>query len=165
MVLDLHSLIFSPGKSVEFDYLPDLRSLTFEGVEGFLEPLRAVGRVWNEASVLHLSAELTARLRCVCARCLTPLEKAVELPVEVVLTDREEDADDVEIIAFSGDEIDLDDFLVSAFVLSLDPVFLCKEDCLGLCPRCGKNLNDGPCGCGPEPNPRLALLRQLLEND
>ncbi len=165
MRLDLHGVIGMPGRSAEFDYFPDTEGLTLDCVLGFRDPLRAVGRVRNEASVLHLDARLTALLDCECARCLAPLEKAVDLDVSVVLTDRAEDADDVEIVALEGDTVELDDILVSAFILSMDQAILCSEDCKGLCPRCGKNLNDGPCGCGPEPDPRLALLRQLLEKE
>ena len=43
-------------------------------------------------------------------------------------------------------------------------VFLCSEDCKGLCAVCGKNLNEGPCDCKPEPDPRLAVLAQLLKD-
>ena len=46
----------------------------------------------------------------------------------------------------------------------MDTKTLCSEDCKGLCPRCGANLNDGPCGCKREVDPRLAVLAKLLEN-
>ena len=58
---------------------------------------------------------------------------------------------------------DLDDIVTTTFVLSMDSKFLCKEDCKGLCCRCGKDLNDGPCGCQPDADPRLAVLQQLLK--
>ena len=48
-------------------------------------------------------------------------------------------------------------------MLNLDSKLLCREDCKGLCSRCGKNLNLGPCDCRKEPDPRLAALAQLLE--
>ncbi len=165
MILDLHSIMDNPGTAVSFDYCPDTSGLEFDGVLGFARPLRAVGRVRNSASVLYLEAQLTALLDCECARCLTPVQVEVDEPFSVVLTEREEEADDVDIVALEGDSIELDELMISAFILGLEPVVLCKEDCKGLCPSCGKNLNDGACGCGPEPDPRLALLRQLLEKD
>ena len=58
---------------------------------------------------------------------------------------------------------DLDDIVTTTFVLSMDSKFLCREDCKGLCCRCGKDLNDGPCGCQPDVDPRLAVLKQLLK--
>ncbi len=45
----------------------------------------------------------------------------------------------------------------------LDGKPLCKEDCKGLCPTCGKDLNEGPCGCKKELDPRLAVLAKLLD--
>lgn len=165
MILDLKSIIDAPGKSLSFDYYPETDGLEPDGVISFAQPLHAVGRVRNSASVLYLEANVTAVLNCECARCLAPVQVTVDEPFNVVLTDREEDADDVDIVPLQGDSIELDELMISAFILGLDPVVLCKEDCKGLCPSCGKNLNDGACGCGPEPDPRLALLRQLLEKE
>ena len=62
------------------------------------------------------------------------------------------------------DKADLDEILTTAFVLNMDSKLLCRPDCKGLCCRCGKNLNDGPCGCRPEVDPRLAVLGQLLKD-
>ena len=47
----------------------------------------------------------------------------------------------------------------------MDGKHLCSEDCKGLCPTCGKDLNEGPCGCGKEVDPRLAVLAKLLDKD
>ena len=51
------------------------------------------------------------------------------------------------------------DIVTTAFVLNMDSKLLCKPDCKGLCCRCGANLNDGPCGCEPELDPRFAALK------
>ncbi|MEE1456734.1 MAG: DUF177 domain-containing protein [Oscillospiraceae bacterium] len=51
----------------------------------------------------------------------------------------------------------------TVFVLNFGSKLLCKPDCEGLCCRCGKNLNDGPCSCQKELDPRFAALKQLLE--
>ena len=56
------------------------------------------------------------------------------------------------------------DVLETSFILNTDSLFLCRDDCKGLCPRCGADLNEGPCGCKPEKDPRLAVLEQLLDN-
>ena len=45
----------------------------------------------------------------------------------------------------------------------MDQKLLCREDCKGLCFRCGKNLNEGPCDCKSEPDSRFAVLQQLLD--
>ena len=48
-------------------------------------------------------------------------------------------------------------------MLNMDSRLLCREDCKGLCFRCGKDLNEGPCGCQAEADPRLAVLKTLLK--
>ena len=60
--------------------------------------------------------------------------------------------------------MDVGDLARTAFILGMDTKTLCSEDCKGLCPRCGADLNLGPCGCGKEADPRLAVLAKLLEN-
>lgn len=81
----------------------------------------------------------------------------------------EEDFDrDAEVMRLSKDggvEIDIGSLLWEEFVLSLPIKPLCKADCRGLCPTCGKNLNEGSCSCLQEQgDPRLALLRGLKVN-
>ena len=75
------------------------------------------------------------------------------------------DEDNPEIFPLEGTWLDLSDLLETCFILSTETKFLCKEDCAGLCPICGKNLDDGPCGCKKEVDPRLAVLGQLLDNN
>jgi uncharacterized protein len=50
------------------------------------------------------------------------------------------------------------------FVLNMDSRLICSEDCKGVCPRCGKDLNQGSCSCEKEVDPRLAALKQLLDS-
>jgi uncharacterized protein len=51
------------------------------------------------------------------------------------------------------------------FVLAAPAFVLCREDCPGLCAQCGSDLNEGPCACRPEPDPRWAVLRALQERE
>ena len=75
----------------------------------------------------------------------------------------DEENEDEWIFPLEADAADLDDIVRTVFVLNLDSKLLCREDCRGLCHRCGKNLNDGPCSCRKELDPRFAALKQLLE--
>ena len=68
------------------------------------------------------------------------------------------------IMDFKGN-LDLDEAVTTAFVLAMDTKNLCSEDCKGLCPKCGADLNLGPCGCRPEADPRWAALAQLLKEE
>ena len=165
MRLNLREIIDVPGGSVSFDYEPDISDLEFETVAGIVSPLRAVGTVRNAAGVLKLEADLSAVLVCECARCLKDFEKRIELHTEAVIAEEAQDEDNPDIFLLDGDYIDVDEVVVTAFVLNMDQRFLCSDDCKGLCDKCGKNLNEGPCDCKAETDPRLAALAQLLEND
>ena len=74
-----------------------------------------------------------------------------------------EDSEEAEAFCLQGEELDIDDLLETAFILDMESKSLCRPDCKGLCPKCGKDLNDGPCGCRPDIDPRLAVLEQLLD--
>ena len=59
---------------------------------------------------------------------------------------------------------DVDEIIVTDFILNMDQRFLCSQDCKGLCEKCGADLNNGPCSCKLNTDPRFAVLGQLLEN-
>ena len=60
--------------------------------------------------------------------------------------------------------LDMDEMLLLQLEMEFPARFLCKDDCLGLCQRCGKNLNEGDCGCPKkEIDPRLQALADLLK--
>ena len=110
---------------------------------------------------------ISTNLHAVCDRCAAPFERRVSWPVHAVLTrslEREDEADEWTFLLQEGDKADLDEILTTAFVLNMDSKLLCKPDCKGICPRCGKNLNEGACSCRPEIDPRLAVLGQLLKD-
>ena len=87
-------------------------------------------------------------------------------PVQAVLVREIEDENTADEWTFllKEDKADLDEILTTAFVLNMDSKLLCRPDCKGICPRCGKNLNEGACSCRPEIDPRLAVLGQLLKD-
>jgi len=116
--------------------------------------------------VLLLSGTLETTLHCVCDRCAVPFLRDFRQEVSAVLVPElahQENEDDWTFL-LQGEMADLDDIMNTAFVLNLDSKMLCSPNCKGLCPRCGKNLNEGPCGCKKEPDPRLAVLGQLLKD-
>ena len=93
------------------------------------------------------------------------LNREIRLPLDVVLVTElaDEDHEDERVFPLEGDSADLEDIIRTVFVLNMDSKLLCKEDCKGLCCRCGKNLNEEACTCQKEIDPRLAALKQLLK--
>ena len=162
MLLDLRKIIDNPGASAEFECELDSGRLDFPSVAGYLGRPSARGRVFNEAGILRLEGEINADMTCICDRCGEEFESAKTTVVDAVLA-LEDSEENPELFVIEGDQLDLDDVLSTVFVLDMETKFLCKEDCKGLCSRCGKNLNLGPCGCRKETDPRFAVLEQLLD--
>ena len=165
MLLCLTKLIDQPGQSVPFETALDLSDLDFGGSRPAVQPLRAEGQVRNTAGVLVLTARLTTTLSCVCDRCTRQFDLPWAQDVQAVLTadeDADEDGDEWVFPLVEEDCADLDDILTTAFVFGMPAKLLCSEDCKGLCPTCGADLNEGPCGCTKPVDPRLAALAQLL---
>ena len=165
MRLHLNEIINVPGGEVPFSYGLDVSDLSFDGVASMSDTLSVSGKVRNIAGMLIMTARVTGDMTCICARCLDEFERNIDLDIEAVLADELQDEDNPDIFLLDGDYIDLDEVIITYFVLNMDQKFLCSEDCKGLCEKCGKNLNDGPCECRPDIDPRLAALQQLLDND
>ena len=164
MKLNLREIIATPGSSLAFACKLETEGLDFPSIVQYRSAPCAEGRVFNEAGVIRLEGEIRTELLCVCDRCMSEFESTKITPLSAVIVDKNDDnAEDPELFFLDGNEIDLDEILSTLFILDMDTKFLCREDCKGLCPRCGKNLNLGPCGCGKEIDPRFAVLEQLLD--
>ena len=165
MLLGLSKIIECPGASVDFSTSVDLSDLRFGNCYPVSEPVLANGTVRNTAGVLVMKGELSTCIHGVCDRCAADFSRNVNIPIDVVLV-RElanEENEDEWVFPLVDDSADLEDIVRTVFVLNMDSKLLCKEDCKGMCCRCGHNLNEGPCSCEKELDPRFAALRQLLD--
>jgi uncharacterized protein len=105
---------------------------------------------------------LAAHVIATCRRCLRDTEIEVDVDVGVVYTDDAEVDDSAAyMIPDRATVIELDDMVREQMILAVPDYPLCQEDCSGLCAKCGKDLNDGPCDCRPDPDPRWAVLEAL----
>ena len=165
MLLGLTKILDCPGASVSFSTSVDLSDLRYGVSYPVSEPVLAQGTVRNTAGVLMMEGELTTTIHGTCDRCARDFDRPVSFPMGVILVTEmaDEENEDEWVFPLEGDSADLDDIVRTVFVLNLDSKLLCREDCKGICQRCGKNLNDGPCGCQKELDPRFAALKQLLE--
>ena len=165
MRLGLSEIMDRPGASVPFSTSVDLSDLCFGVSYPVSEPVKAEGMVRNTAGVLMMQGDITTTIHGTCDRCANDFDRDIHFPIDVVLVTEmaNEENEDEWVFPLEGDSADLDDIVRTVFVLNLDSKLLCKEDCQGLCHRCGKNLNEGPCNCQKELDPRFAALKQLLE--
>ena len=168
MRLSVREIINTPGKKISFQFSMDLSSVEFGGYCPVAEPVVVTGEIRNMAGVLVLTGKAETTLHAFCDRCGKALLRPKTVSFEHMLARElanEDDADDDEIILLLDDEVDAEDLARTAFILNMDTKILCSEDCRGLCPICGADLNEGPCGCKKEADPRLAVLAKLLQQD
>lgn len=165
MKLDLGKIINVPGASESFDFTLDLSDLEYYGAYPAAEPVRVSGTVKNIAGVLNLHMDLETTLHCTCDRCTKEFPLAKKVSVDNVIVDHVNDEDDYDYIELDGSCVDLEEVATTAFILSLPSKTLCREDCKGLCSRCGADLNLGPCDCKPELDPRFAVLQQFIDKN
>lgn len=164
MRLGLAQIMDRPGAVVPFSCSVDLSDLQYGASHPVTEPVEASGTVRNTAGVLVMSGSIKTCLHGVCDRCAAEFSREVEYPIQAVLVEElaNEENEDEWVFPLEGESADLQDIVRTVFVLNMESKLLCKPECKGLCCQCGKNLNDGPCSCRKEPDPRFAALRQLL---
>ena len=164
MRIDVKPILHTPGKRLDFRFSLDLSDVELAGRCPISRPVAVEGAVTNTADLLEL--ELTARttLDAVCDRCGKEFLQDKTVTFRCLLAEELQNEDNDEIVLLEDGEVDVGDLARTAFILGMDTKTLCSEDCKGLCPRCGADLNLGPCSCGKETDPRLAVLAKLLEN-
>jgi len=140
-----------------------------------LSPMKWSGRV-SEAEVedeagFFLSARYDYRQSLACQRCLEPVEQPVAGDITLLLVqgaprpvDGEQrlEEEDLGVVHVQGAEYDTRPLLLEQMQLNVPMKPVCRDDCKGLCPRCGANLNEGECGCEDDwEDPRWAALKDF----
>lgn len=164
MRINLTGLLSGQEKNVPFRFEVDVSDLDFNSVNGFTAPVIAEGRVEDHAGALSVKGRLTGSMECTCARCLKVFRRDLDYPISAYLAEELQDEDSEDTYLIEENSADLDEIALTTLVLDMEQRFFCREECKGLCPKCGKDLNEGPCNCREDPDPRLAVLGQLLEN-
>ena len=124
---------------------------------------KAKGRSGAE-SYIALDLKIEGEYTAICARCAKELTKTLCINTTYGIT-RDQDNDSEEYVIAPGGILDVKDAARTLFYLSLPQRVLCKDDCQGLCPVCGTDLNGFTCSCkAPERGNRLTDLRKLLDN-
>ena len=172
MKLDLRPLL-AGDRLLKFDYEISLDASEDTGSYlsdvSFPSPMKVSGEITNTAGYMRMTLTTSVEYVAQCARCLSPVSGEFTLDLEKtvapknLLGDLDEDKlDDFAII--EDGFLDMDEQLREQLEMEFPMRFLCREDCKGLCPKCGKNLNEGECNCDhTEIDPRMEPLRKLLE--
>ena len=169
MIIDLVSFLDRTTANLHFDSTFKTESIELCGREIFFnKPIEVTVDIYRVDGSNYLNGEVTYQYIESCARCLKEFTQEVKGALSGRLIEKKKDfnEDEVEedVIYYEGDTLDLTEDVISAIVLSLPMKSLCSEDCKGLCPICGKDLNKCKCDCVIEEiDPRLAKLKDFFE--
>jgi uncharacterized protein len=134
-------------------------------------PVKGALQVTKREGEVIVTGRLTAELSLQCSRCLRDFRRPLDIPVNVVYHPLEEIADErhalrddeMDMGFYRGEEIDLQELVREQVLLNMQMKPLCDENCKGICPNCGADLNAGTCRCEiQEIDPRLEVLKKLL---
>ena len=165
MRLDLRDIIHIPDAKKTFQYHLDLSQEDFHGTRPIVHPVQIEGSVTNHAGALVLEGTARSMLELACDRCGKEFSREKAVVLDNLVAQELEDEEHDDILLLDGTELNLDEAVITAFILAMDTKNLCSDDCKGLCAKCGADLNLGPCGCKPDVDPRLAALAQLLDKE
>lgn len=149
MIIDVGDIQRELGASIAFEGHLAVEDMPYQNeILKFPEPLILKGNVTNIGDLLLLrsAAEGTAILEC--GSCMESYDYPFEFDFEARLNQSGE-VEDSDLFLFKGNRIDLKDIVLEYLILELPIRRKCNEECKGLCPSCGANLNAGECPCVP----------------
>ncbi len=172
--LEVHPVDFdehlAPGV---IDFGPDFRQegdLASTGRAQLVQEQHGKHQFINDIRVV---GELATRVETACARCLEPIHHGVAKTFELLYRPQGTDAGkeelsvtaaEAEVSYYQGEGLLLEDVLREQVLLALPIKAICREDCKGLCPHCGSNLNQEQCNCtDPVQDPRWSALKDIRE--
>lgn len=173
MIIDLKSI---PGEGIKiFEFALDrdwwAPEKNNDQIEAIESPINVKIEIYRVGNKFVLNGVLKGALRVICDRCLDSYNQEVESAFNSFLIPAPEDTekvelelmeDDMEIVFVHDDEINLYDIIREQLYLSLPIKCLCSNNCLGLCAKCGCNLNKNSCDCLKEQgHPGFTILNKL----
>ena len=165
-MIDLKHIFVTDNSALPLEYSLDMSDLEFMGEYPLKKPVKIQGVISNKASLVRLEAEIAYCYEAPCDRCGVNTAREHTLTLEKSLAASIEGEESDTILITPDMKLDLDELVYSETVVNLPMKHLCSEECRGICFKCGKNLNEGECGCPKkEIDPRLAALAELLKDN
>ncbi|MFS8500545.1 MAG: DUF177 domain-containing protein [Caldicoprobacter sp.] len=170
LVIDVSDILKQKGTSKEFRGSQPLEDIIYQGERiSLLGPVEVSGDITNTGKLLVLNADAAAKLLLHCSRCTKPYDKELKFSFTIRLS-KIGDPEDPDIFVYEGEEVDLKDIILEFLLLELPMRGQCSEDCKGLCPYCGCDLNVEQCHCQERVeyqeervvDPRLLALKKAL---
>ncbi len=117
-----------------------------------------------QAGKARIEGKVSLTFRAVCDRCLEEMPVVLDLSFDRLAVSPGTDPEEVDDLSFmEGYQLNVETFVYNEVLGSWPVKILCREDCRGLCLKCGRNLNTGDCGCDRfVPDPRMAAIQDIF---
>lgn len=151
-----------------FDFEANLEALELAGHDSFMRPVGVKSTVEKSEGSILVTSRVVARLSLECDNCLKDFESELKDDFQLLYTTDKllasSDDEMVRLISDSTHEIDLTEGVRDSLLLAMPMKITCSQDCKGLCPQCGQDLNIADCSCQPDRiDPRWDALKKLVE--
>ena len=172
--LEAHALDFeeqiAPGV---IDFGAEIRQVGDLSTDGRAQLVREQHGKHQLINDIRIAGGLKTRVELSCARCLEPIAQDLARNFDLLYRPQGSDAGkeemsvtaaEAEVSYYQGEGLLLEDVLREQVLLAVPLKAVCREDCKGLCPHCGQNLNQGQCNCAePVEDPRWEALKDIRE--
>lgn len=170
MQINLSELLSNDGAS--HDYLATVDMTEFKSVAGDYRIVEAKPFNLTITNIgkrkLQLAGEGTISLNIPCDRCLEDVKTDISFYIDRCLDLSEAESDRIEVdeeVTVTDNTIDVDELVYIEVLINIPDKTLCKEDCKGLCLKCGANLNQCECGCDRAVlDPRMSVIQDIFKN-
>lgn len=167
MKLNITPLLNGEVNVLSFEYSQTPEQNCYSDIT-FKEPVDIKVKVTNQSGYMTLEFSVFGKYETSCARCMTAIQKELSSSIkkEIALKETLQNEDNDDYIICTDSQLELDEVLSELMYLELPSKLLCREDCKGLCPKCGADLNYTSCGCVvKEPDPRWAVLKNYFSEN
>ena len=170
MRIDISEMISTSNKSVVYEITPEKDRYVFDGSSCPVRcesPVRVIiANAGERKAQLEVCGDLSVDIPC--GRCLTPVPTAFHIEALHLIDlskEADEDGSDRSVYMPDGQTVDTEQLIYYELYTRFPMKTLCRPDCKGICPKCGKDLNEGECGCDRDvPDPRMAAIRDIFKN-
>lgn len=171
MLIDLSKVLTHEGKQQQVEFVPEgenficeLGNFSYAKKHPFLLTI-----VHKADQVLRITGEGRIFVWIPCSRCLEPVTVSIPIEIDEEVDMKLTDQERIDVLDESsyvrGKELDTEKMLHNEILIRWPMRVLCKEDCKGICSRCGANLNQGSCDCDTaDLDPRMAVISDIFKN-
>lgn len=163
------------GQPLRVQHVFPADEILFQHADSGLDsPVTVDFKLTPDGKELRVRGRMGTSIRCRCSRCMKEFVRPFETDFDLAYAPQPEWGnetseielayDDMDVGYYDGVRFDVNTMVLEQIELAMPMQYVCRDNCKGLCYKCGVDLNEGACSCKEEPDARLSVLLQWQEN-